>query len=441
LSLPATTVFEYPVPQALAVHLAGLFEAAATTVEPGDPKAAGEATAQPGLEFTAEAELPEEIQLVTGAAPAGPGQILLTGATGFVGVFLLRELLSATSAKIHCLVRASDEEDAWRRLADNARWYRLWEGMDPSRIVPVVGDLAAARLGLTEAEFDRLSRQIDVVYHAGATVNWLQPYPALRAANVGGTREILRLAAAHRSVPVHYLSTTGVFAGPSRDPGGHRADDPTGPADQLPSGYLQSKWVAEQLVAAARERGLPVTVHRVDLVSGDVRHGACQTRDYLWLSIKGLVQAGAVPDRLGGSVALVPVDHVARAVVALSALPGTAGQIFHLYNPDRVGWRDILGRLRAHGYDLPEMDWRQWRATVSADRDNALYPLLDAFELMIEDVDAFYPRMDTTATDLALARAGIPPARVTTDVLDTYLRFFAEVGYLPAPVATVGDVR
>ncbi|WP_199743985.1 type I polyketide synthase [Verrucosispora sp. FIM060022] len=424
LALPATTVFDHPTPQALADYLH------TSLLDTGPERSAG-------LDLTADVTLPDDIRPAPGSTPHGaPRHILLTGATGFVGAFLLRELLATTTATVHCLIRANDPDDAWKRLRATARWYRIEDQLDPGRVVPVVGDLAADRLGLTSGAFDTLARDIDVVYHAGATVNWLQPYATLRAANVDGTREVLRLSAAHRTVPVHYVSTTGVFAGPAPDGRGHGPHDPTGPADLLPSGYLQSKWVAEQIIGLARERGLPVSVYRVDLVSGDRRHGACQTRDYLWLSIKGLIQAGTIPDSLGGSVPLVPVDHVAASIIALSTDSKQIGSTYHLYNRERVAWSDILDRLRAHGHLLPVTSWAEWHAAVLADRDNALYPLLDAFELMVADTDAFYPVIDTADTDAALAAAGLPPAPVTADVLDTYLRFFTEVGYLPPALAT-----
>ncbi|MGG8687940.1 SDR family oxidoreductase [Streptomyces lividans] len=89
--------------------------------------------------------------------------------------------------------------------------------------------------------------------------------------------EVLRLAARHRTVPVHYVSTVGVFDGGAEPGVPLRVTDPTGPAESLPSGYLRSKWVAEQVIEVARDRGLPVSVYRVDVISGDRVNGACQT--------------------------------------------------------------------------------------------------------------------------------------------------------------------
>nr|WP_309112607.1 polyketide synthase [Saccharothrix sp.] len=410
LTLPATVVFDHPTPGALAAFLAGATGAADVDYD----------------EVLAEDVRPAAEVVRTVDAP---DHVLLTGATGFVGAFLLRELLRASTATVHCLVRAADEAEGLRKVEANLRWYRLWDEVDATRLRIVPGDLAQPRLGLSEETHDRLAREVDAVYHAGATVNWLRPYAELRAPNVHGTQEVLRLAARHRTVPVHHLSTTGVFAG-AREPGVPlTADDPTGPPDALPSGYLRSKWVAERLVAQAAERGLPVRVYRVDLVSGDQVNGACQTRDFVWLATKGLIQAGAVPAGLDGTVPMVPVDYAAAAVVALSR---ESGGTFHLYNPGRVSWREIVARLRAHGYRLEEREWASWRRSVLADRDNALIPLLDAFELMVTDNAGFYPEVDVSKTEQALAGTGITCPPVTGDLVDTYIRFFAETGYYPA---------
>ncbi|NUT94719.1 MAG: thioester reductase domain-containing protein, partial [Saccharothrix sp.] len=411
LTLPATVVFDHPTPDALAAFLAG-------------------ATGAVSADVDYRVDLADDIRPAASVVRtvSSPDHVLLTGATGFLGAFLLRELLITSDATVHCLVRAADETEGLRRIEANLRWYRLWDGVDPARLRVVPGDLSAPRLGLSEEVFDGLARTVDAVYHAGATVNWLRPYAELRASNVEGTQEVLRLAARHRTVPVHHLSTTGVFAG-AREPGVPLSvDDPTGPPTALPSGYLRSKWVAESLIAQARERGLPVQVYRVDLVSGDQVNGACQTRDFVWLTTKGLIQAGAVPEGLSGTVPMVPVDYAAAAVVALSA---GSGGTFHVYNPGRASWQEIVSRLRASGYRLDELPMAQWRQRVLADRDNALIPLLDAFELMMSDNTGFYPLVDVSATEEALAGTGIACPPITADLVDTYIRFFTETGYYP----------
>ncbi|MEU1282459.1 thioester reductase domain-containing protein [Streptomyces sp. NPDC005805] len=427
-TLPATVVFDHPSLSALAGFLRELLVAPA-----GDGGAPGRGQA----DFAAEIVLDEEIvpAAETVRCAPDPDHVLLTGASGFLGAFLLRDLLRETRATVHCLVRAADEADGMRRLRENLRFYEVADQVDEARLRVVVGDLARPLLGLSEAAFDELARTADAVYHAGATVHWLHPFTTLKAANVDGTREVLRLAARHRTVPVHYLSTTGVFAGELAGGVPLRVDDPTGPAEALPSGYLQSKWVAEQVVGIARERGLPVSVHRIDVISGDTVNGACQTRDFVWLSLRGLVQAGAVPKGLVGKVHLTPVDYVSAAVVALSRRPESAGGTFHLYNQSHGSFAGFVGELRSLGYELAELDWDAWSGAVKSDPDNVMLPLMEAFEMMASANEAFYPPVDTAVAERALDGTGVGCPPMTAALFRRYMDFFVRAGFFPAPPA------
>ncbi|WP_462188935.1 MULTISPECIES: thioester reductase domain-containing protein [unclassified Frankia] len=425
LRLPPSLIFERPTPKELVEHLATLLVAAQ-----------GASSRAADVDFSAEVHLDEGIQ------PAGeidrvatdPAEILLTGATGFLGAFLLRDLMRSTTATVHCLVRGEDRATATRRLRENLAWYQVWEDIDPARLSVVVGDLAASRLGLAEAGFDDLARRVDVVYHAGATVSWLRPYTELAPTNVGGTREVLRLAAAHRTVPVHYVSTTGVFPAPSPDARAATVTDPTGPAHLLHNGYLQSKWVAEQIIGLGRDRGLPLSVYRVDVVCGDQMTGACQTRDFVWLSLRGILEAQAVPESLAGVVHMVPVDYVSTAIVALSTLRDTAGRTFHLYNRQNQTFAEFVDHLRSFGYHLPALDWDSWSARVRGDRKNAMFPLLDSFEGMNAGNGlATYPPIDVSDTEHALRETSIECPAVDRGLFERYVIFFVKAGYFPPP--------
>ncbi|NGY63509.1 acyltransferase domain-containing protein [Lentzea sp. NEAU-D13] len=397
--LPATIVFDHPTPAALAAFLNG-----------------GSAITE--IDFAEEIALDQDIQ-PTIRATGEPREILLTGATGFLGAFLLRDLLDQTTARVHCLVRADDDTTALARLKNNLDWYGL--DVDLDRVRTVRGDLAEPRLGLDEQRFDNLARKIDVVYHAGAQVNWLQPYQDLKAANVKGTEEVLRLAARHRTVRVHYVSTTGVFA----QPGGPKSTDAeTGPAEQLPTGYQQSKWVSEEIVREAQRRGLPVTVYRPDTVCGSQVDGACQTNDFVWRSLKGCLQAKAVPAQAKGLFTIAPVDYVSAAIVGLSMEPRQ--DTYHLYNPEPVSLNNLIDRLNHHGYDLEEIPRDQWNDRVSSDPDNAANALLDVFTAatQAEELRITYDIEETV-------EAGFPCPEITDDLLDTCIRFFQRTGYFP----------
>ncbi len=206
-----------------------------------------------------------------------PERILLTGATGFIGAFLLCELLERTRAQIVCHVRCTSVDHGKQRVLDNLRLYGLNDSVDMDRVSIVDGDLATARLGLSESRFAALADEVDAIFHNGALVNFSYGFKPFIAPNVVGTQEVLRLACTSRPKRVNFVSTVQFFVF-----GGHASCPPTVDettplelASDSWGGYAQSKWVAERMVWIAAERGLPVSVFRPALVVGCSKTGAC----------------------------------------------------------------------------------------------------------------------------------------------------------------------
>ncbi|GGN93837.1 hypothetical protein GCM10011579_092710 [Streptomyces albiflavescens] len=388
------------------------------------------------LDLPAEINLPADIVPAPKTVPAiqAPAHVLLTGATGFLGAFTLRALLNRTDATVHCLVRGTDPEHAAKRLRIALENYGLWDERCAHRVTAVHGDLAQPSLGLSEDAFDNLARTMDAVHHVGAAVNLVSSYGQLKAATVDGTTEILRLAARHRTVPVHHVSTVGVYAGTAPHPIG--PEHPTGPPEALEHGYTQSKWVAEGLVEQARRRGLPVTMYRPTRIAGHSRTGACQTSDYLWLMLKGCIQAQVAPAQMDTAFDLTPVDYVADAVVALSLLPGTAGRTFHLAAGRLLRLETTLDWLRTMGYHLPEVSPQAWLDRIGADPGNAAFPLLGTLAAELtgggsEGSLAF----DPTATDAALAATDVLRPEIDRELFGLCAVYFTATGWLPEPGA------
>jgi amino acid adenylation domain-containing protein/thioester reductase-like protein len=286
--------------------------------------------------------------------------ILLTGATGFLGVHLLHELLEKTSANIHCLVRAENVSEARNKLKNKLSFYQLWNEQHSQRIIPIIGNLEKNLLGLSEKEFQDLASQIDVIYHNGASVNLIYPYSVLKPANVLGTQEILRLASQIKIKPVHFVSTTSVFC-PENYPENEvlLESDPLDYYQGLVGGYPQSKWVAEKLVMQARERGLPVTIYRAARIIGHSQIGICNTEDLFSRIITTCMQLGATPN-IDWEDNLTPVDYVSQAIVYLSFQKESLGKAFHLLNPQIISMNHLFNLIRKLGYQLPQISYDQW---------------------------------------------------------------------------------
>ena len=122
-------------------------------------------------DLEAEAVLDPEIQPASTGALPRPERVLLTGATGFLGSFVLFELLRHTRTDVYCLVRAANTEEGGKELRKALEAYGLWDEELSSRIVPVVGDLSEPLLGLGPERFEELAGETDAVYHSGASVN------------------------------------------------------------------------------------------------------------------------------------------------------------------------------------------------------------------------------------------------------------------------------
>nr|SBO91692.1 Non-ribosomal peptide synthase [Nonomuraea gerenzanensis] len=355
--------------------------------------------------------------------------MLLTGATGFIGAFLLHKLLEGTQARIHCLARGETAEAVLRRLQAAQSRYGLGTP-DPSRIVPVPGDLAAPALGLARSRFDELAGAVTAVLHSGAEVNLLRPSRMLQATNVAGTREILRLAGAGKAAVV-YVSTSEVFG-----PADGTADESTSPEGALQpvSGYGQTKRAGELLVLRAREDGLPAAVLRLDRVAGDSRSGACQPDgDDFWLLVRSALTTGVLPD---APVNMTPVDFAAEAVLALTATPGTGltGPVAHLRHPRPVRMAEVAAAL---GEPVSVVPLDEWAATLRHHGERPdCDPILRLLPLMVERVLGGRPRFLAPLTTTALDRLGLRYPPVDTPLLGKYVRQLRSTGFLPAPIRT-----
>ncbi|WP_052433006.1 non-ribosomal peptide synthetase [Streptacidiphilus carbonis] len=401
-------------------------------------------------------DLQWDIPRVTHADPApdwrAPRQVLLTGATGFLGSYLLGELLERTDAQIHTLVRARDAGHARERLAEAQTRYGCGRALPEQRVRPLLGDLARPRLGLSDADWEQQAAAADVVHHCGAEVNFLYPYEKLRAANVHGTQEVLRLAA-RRAVPVHHVSTLAVVHGLGAA-GVRRVTEstPLDGVELLAMGYPESKWVAEEVVRSAARAGLPVAVHRPYEVSG-------ATTDHVWNSgaalcelFRIIVELGLAPD-LDLALNLVPVDFVAGAIVDLALCRPAEGQTYHLVNPREAVLGDMVDRLRAHGHRIRTVDYPSWTGALLdhlADRPGHRFaPLTRLFTqriapggITVQELArvSVSPRLDRSRLEADLAGRGIDCPPVDQQLLDRYIGYFHASGFITEPAAAAPGV-
>ncbi|MFF8393078.1 amino acid adenylation domain-containing protein [Streptomyces sp. NPDC016172] len=388
----------------------------AALADGGRPPLAKETTER----LLADLELPADIQRGSGQTWS-PGTVLLTGATGFIGVHLLHELLARTSERVVCLIRATDRQSALERVEASLKHYGLLDSTPLDRLVPLNGDLTRPAFGLTHTEHAELADQVDTVVHSAAMVNLLFDYDAHRPANVLGTLEILRFLSTGRRKHLHHISTLGIFPEDALDEAriSERAElvETAIPLD----GYVQSKWVAEELVLRARLRGLESSVYRLGEVAPHSATGIPSDRGLIDALLCAAVAHGIHPETRA-SVDCTPVDYVARLVVA-GINTGRVGQTYHAVQQAGFELDELFQALarRSPVERVPYQDF--WDALGSTDdqslRLRSMLPEPNGADGLVQVFSDASQRFATDNTEQLAAEAGIVlPERAAT--LDRY---------------------
>lgn len=223
--------------------------------------------------------------------PIIPGKaitVLLTGATGFLGSYIARDLLVAHSKgniRLIVHVRAASPEAGFQRFKSSAIAYGVWDDSFESRISVVTGTLEKGNLGIDPSTWKTLTEEVDVIIHNGAQVHWVYPYSILRGPNVLGAVYAMRLAAEGKPKSFafvsstssidseHYVRLSDAIVSKGGD-GILEEDDLMGSKSGLGNGYGQSKWAAEYIIREAGRRGLRGCIIRPGYVTGESTRGS-----------------------------------------------------------------------------------------------------------------------------------------------------------------------
>ncbi|RDW75635.1 L-aminoadipate-semialdehyde dehydrogenase [Coleophoma crateriformis] len=405
-------------------------------------------------------KFPSAVEKITASTPL---TVFLTGATGFLGAYLLRDLLSRSSPSIRVIahVRALDSNAGLKRVIQTCQAYGVWDPSWSSRITCLTGNLGDARLGLSETAWNQLAQEANVIIHNGALVHWVYPYSNLRPANVQGTLDILALCATGIPKLLSFVSSTSVLDTPyfvklsaesaaNGDRGVSEDDDLSGSSTGLGTGYGQSKWVSEYLVREAGSRGLRGTIVRPGYITGDKTTGVTNTDDFLIRMAKGCVQLGCRP-RISNTVNQVPVNHVARVVVAAALHPPkTPLGVAQVTSRPRVTFSQYLAPLQTYGYDVPEVEYPIWSKKLqeyAATENKEQHALMPLYHFATTDLpgDTIAPEMDDVNTAASLQAdaeftgedlsAG---AGVSEEIMGRYLAYLTGIGFLAAPPSGKG---
>lgn len=406
-------------------------------------------------------DLPKRFPFAGNLNLSEPITVLLTGATGFLGSYILRDLLSRkTNINVVAHVRGKSAEISLHRVKETCRAYGFWSDNWDSRIRCVTGNLGDPKLGLGDDIWHELSQSVDVVIHNGALVHWVYPYSTLKAPNVQGTVDALGLCAVGRPKTFVFISSTSVLDNDyyvqlsdricsEGKAGVPESDDLEGSSTGLSIGYGQVKWVSEYLTREAGRRGLRGAIIRPGYVSGDSQTGVTNTDDFLIRMLKGCIQLSAQPD-ISNTINMCPVDFVARLIVAAALHSAPSLEVIQCTSHPRLRFNEYLGMLRTCGYNVPKVDYIPWRTsleryvaqdTQDKETQHALLPL---YHFVTADLPTSTksPELDDSnalaalRADSAASSSGkdwTKGSGVDIEIMKKYVAWLVAVGFLPSP--------
>lgn len=447
-------------------------EVAASSSSAGEARTAeaGESTKTPEpaeKKADSTAEQKEEAEVLIGAAALGAAEkavvvvdadksqddkriVLLTGVTGYLGAFVLEELLRQTKWRIVCLIRAETDDAAIQKLLGHLRKLEIkLPEAEMDRVAVLLGDLSKPKMGLSETDWAQYIDAVDEIYHVGAWVNGILPYAVLRPTNVLGTIELIRFAlTGQRNRKIfHYvstLSTMNPFSSEKytrfiseRSISGSQAD-----YFRNMGGYALSKLVSEVLLTAVADKILDFRafIYRPGSISGHSKTGAANLEAYINKLICGIVKLGYYPTSrtVPYQKDWAPVDYVASSIVHIGRRGPIYG-VFHMNHPYSIysfSMQRLAKYMKSFGYPVEPLSFNKWRRKLHkdmerADDPNPLKPLRSYFDSAMSNDLCFENK--NTLSSLKNDKDAPACPFITEEIIHNYLGFWIRQGVIPRP--------
>ena len=369
-------------------------------------------------------------------------QILLTGGTGFLGAYLLREFMKRTHSQIYCLVRAGYATTAKERILMNLDYYfgsEIFVDMQiDERIIVINGDVGQDNLGLPEDIYEELAANIDEIYHAASITTHMGKQEDFIEVNVKGTLRIADFAAKNKIKVFNYISSLAVS--------GCREDNPSNLFKETdfhknlryPNLYVKTKCESEMIVRDYMQKGYPARIFRPGFIMGNSKTGHFKKdieKDATYGLIKAHIQMGVAPPLYDDDyMDVTPVDYCASAIVHISLKPDTLNNTFHICNPRPVLKSFIWKLIRDYGYEIRFLEQENYDDIIfRLKEDDEYLRALQMVLLYLNDYRKSPAVFDASKTLECLENTGIICPQANEKLIKTYLDYIVQVGFLSIP--------
>jgi amino acid adenylation domain-containing protein/thioester reductase-like protein len=367
--------------------------------------------------------------------------ILLTGATGYLGAYLLHDLLDNTEAAIYLPVRGATQEEAEARLRKKLAFYFGEEFFETQkdRIAVVQADLTGERLGINARQYEELCEIVNAVVHSAANVKHYGLYEELYKSNVEATERLLEFSMTGRKKDFHFISTIDTGRGdiPGKDYllyTEYSHDE----GQRLDHVYIKSKLEAEMRVLAYRDKGLNTSIYRAGNITFHSDTGLFQENienNFFYAIMRGIIKVGFLSDNMRKmKLEMSFVNYTARAIVLLLTRERLRNQIYHVYSPYTMSWNKMAGLLKESGVEVPDIEEERVEEYLTQYEGNSEYEKiiermkLDSWEWEDLEGTSTLPKNDRTV--MILGNLDFRWPAVQKEHIDKMFAHCKEVGFL-----------
>lgn len=283
-------------------------------------------------------------------------KVFLTGATGFLGAYLLRNLLEDMDVDVFCLVRAENQRVAKEKIQRKLASADMWKPEYEKRIHVMVGNLDQNGLGLAKEEVEFIEKEIDYILHNGANVNFSIPYESIKKENVEATKYILKMLSSGKRKKMVYISTASIFSEQAYKDGAVTEDNYPNDINHLGLGYTQSKMVCEHIIKQYMDKQEDITIIRLGrIIDDEKKHDSKDIFQLLLKICKNMKKYPVIEDYFD----ILPV-RIAGEVITKILFCKDSKKVYHLVNPDLISVEEIGKLLTRFIPDMEKVSWENW---------------------------------------------------------------------------------
>ncbi|KAL4888281.1 acetyl-CoA synthetase-like protein [Aspergillus ambiguus] len=368
--------------------------------------------------------------------------VILTGSTGSLGTYLLKELLDSQSTeKIYCLNRSEDAESK-QKSSFKSKGIHVNDHHWNSKLEFLHVSMQQDRFGLNESKYDELLGSANAIIHNSWKIDFNLSVESFEDAHIGGVRRLVDFSlSGNHTADIHFISSIGTVG---KWTAGNSTGDTTIIPEQpvkdcsgvLPHGYSESKYVSEQVCyEASRAAGVRTTVYRVGQIAGPTtQQGRWNQDEWFPAMIKTSITIGCVPDTLGSmTVDWIPIDLVSAIIMDIIHVrqgPRSSDPcaVYHLQNPTSVSWESLLPPL-VQNYEVLPVSLRVWitkledihTAAAGKLQNIPAVKLLGFFKELERSSGANMPILDVQrAMESSAAMKGLKP--ISASLMDNWLK-------------------